>query len=69
MGTPVAYLIDGEGKTASELAFGADQVPILMRAAAGISEETNGAEKKTGRAKKSSAKKAAGSRKRAAARK
>jgi peroxiredoxin len=68
MGTPVAYLIDAEGKTASELAFGSDQVPVLLRAAAGISEETNGAKKKAGRAKKSpSSKKAAGSRKRAAA--
>jgi len=35
MGTPVAYLIDEEGKTASELAYGADQVPALAREAAG----------------------------------
>jgi thiol-disulfide isomerase/thioredoxin len=68
MGTPVAYLIDAEAKTASELAFGSDQVPVLLRAAAGIAEETNGDEKKAGRAKKSSSKKA-GSRKRAAAKK
>ncbi len=54
MGTPVAYLIDAEGKTASELAFGSDQVPVLMRGAAGVSEEGNGDGQKSGRARKSS---------------
>jgi peroxiredoxin len=72
MGTPVAYLIDAEGKTMSELAFGSDQVPVLLRGAAGISEVGNGAKKKAGSARKSSAKKAsskkaAGSRARARA--
>jgi peroxiredoxin len=77
MGTPVAYLIDAEGKTISELAFGSDQVPVLLRGAAGISEEGNGAKKKAGSAKKSSAKssakssskKSSGSKTRAAAKK
>jgi thiol-disulfide isomerase/thioredoxin len=73
MGTPVAYLIDAEGKTTSELAFGSDQVPLLLRGAAGISEESNGAKKKASRAKKSSSKKASkktsGSKTRAAAKK
>jgi peroxiredoxin len=74
MGTPVAYLIDAEGKTISELAYGSDQVPVLLRGAAGISEESNGAKKKkTSSAKKSSAKKASkkasGSKTRAAAKK
>jgi peroxiredoxin len=36
MGTPVAYLIDEEGKTASELAYGAEHVPALAREAAGL---------------------------------
>ncbi|HEY3209496.1 MAG TPA: PqqD family peptide modification chaperone [Actinomycetota bacterium] len=68
MGTPVAYLIDAEGKTASELAYGSDQVPTLIRAAAGISE-TNGADKKKPRRSKktSGSKKAGGSRKRVSA--
>ena len=66
MGTPAAYLIDAEGKTASNLAYGSDQVPTLIRAAAGLSEETNGAK---GDKKSSRSKKAAGSEKRASDRK
>lgn len=35
MGTPAAYLLDGEGKVVEPLAIGADQVPELARRAAG----------------------------------
>lgn len=35
LGTPSAYLLDEEGKVASPLAVGADQVPTLARTAAG----------------------------------
>jgi thiol-disulfide isomerase/thioredoxin len=35
LGTPAAYLVDKAGKIASPLALGADQVPILVREAAG----------------------------------
>jgi peroxiredoxin len=70
MGTPTAYLIDAEGKTASELAFGSDQVPVLIRAAAGIAEKTNGGRRAASKSgpKKSAAraKKAAAPKKRAA---
>jgi peroxiredoxin len=62
MGTPAAYLIDGEGKTASKLAYGADAVPILVRKAAGRSGKANGSKSKT-------AKKSTGSKKRAASKK
>ncbi|MGH2555499.1 MAG: PqqD family peptide modification chaperone [Actinomycetota bacterium] len=75
MGTPSAYLLDANGMTASELAFGAEAVPALLRQIAGVSAKGNGAKKST-RAKKSTqakkstrSAKAAGSRKRAAARK
>ena len=37
VGTPSAYLIDGEGKAASALMIGADKVPDLARSAAGMS--------------------------------
>jgi cytochrome c biogenesis protein CcmG, thiol:disulfide interchange protein DsbE len=70
LGTPCAYLIDVEGKTASQLAFGSDGVPLLIRAAAGISEKANGDKKKASRSKKAAgSKKTAGSKKRASARK
>jgi peroxiredoxin len=70
LGTPCAYLIDAEGKTASQLAFGSDGVPLLIRAAAGISEKANGGKKKASRSKKAArSKKTAGSKKRASARK
>jgi thiol-disulfide isomerase/thioredoxin len=36
MGTPVAYLLDAEGRVAEPLAYGADQVPALARRAAGL---------------------------------
>jgi len=39
LGTPVAYLVDGEGRTESEISFGANEVPRLARAAAGLPEE------------------------------
>ena len=35
-GTPVAYLLDAEGRVASPMAVGAEQVPELARAAAGL---------------------------------
>ena len=35
VGTPSAYLVDGEGKAASPLMIGADKVPDLARSAAG----------------------------------
>ena len=35
-GTPVAYLVDAEGKVAKPLAIGAQQVPVLAREAAGV---------------------------------
>jgi peroxiredoxin len=35
VGTPAAYVIDGEGRAASELTIGADKVPLLARSAAG----------------------------------
>ena len=62
MGTPVAYLIDAEAKTASQLASGSDSVPLLVRAAAGIPRRANGAKKSA-----SGSKKTTGSRKRASA--
>jgi peroxiredoxin len=37
VGTPSAYLVDGEGKAASALTIGADKVPDLARSAAGMS--------------------------------
>jgi peroxiredoxin len=36
MGTPVAYLVDEEGKNAASLAYGSDAVPVLARKAAGL---------------------------------
>jgi peroxiredoxin len=36
MGTPVAYLVDEEGKNAASLAYGSDDVPALARKAAGL---------------------------------
>lgn len=38
LGTPVAYLLDEEGKVASDLSVGANDVPVLARTAAGIGE-------------------------------
>jgi thiol-disulfide isomerase/thioredoxin len=63
MGTPAAYLIDAEGKTASRLVFGSDGVPVLLRKAAGVSAKGNGS-RKSNRSKK-----AAGTKKRAASKK
>jgi peroxiredoxin len=39
LGTPVAYLIDADGKIASELTIGANDVPVLARNAAGLGDE------------------------------
>jgi peroxiredoxin len=39
LGTPVAYLIDADGKIASELTIGANDVPTLARKTAGLGEE------------------------------
>jgi len=39
LGTPAAYLVDAEGRTESELSYGANEVPGLARAAAGLPEE------------------------------
>lgn len=39
LGTPSAYLVDEEGKVASELALGADNVPALAAQAAGTAAE------------------------------
>ncbi|HEY3210168.1 MAG TPA: PqqD family peptide modification chaperone [Actinomycetota bacterium] len=38
MGTPVAYLLDAEGRVAEPLAYGALEVPVLARRAAGVAE-------------------------------
>ena len=38
MGTPVAYLVDTEGRIAEPLAYGANEVPSLARRAAGVAE-------------------------------
>ena len=35
-GTPAAYLIDADGRTASELASGANEVPVLIRDTVGV---------------------------------
>ena len=35
VGTPAAYLVDAEGRAASELTIGSDTVPLLARSAAG----------------------------------
>jgi peroxiredoxin len=63
MGTPAAYLIDAEGKTASRLVSGSDAVPVLLRKAAGISRKANGSKRASG------SKKAAGSKRRVASKK
>lgn len=39
MGTPVAYLIDEEGRVAAPLGYGADQVPALARRAARLARQ------------------------------
>jgi peroxiredoxin len=39
LGTPVAYLVDADGKIASELTIGANDVPVLARTAAGLGDE------------------------------
>ena len=43
-GTPAAYLVDGEGKVAAPFAYGALEVPRLAREAAGVEDDTAGAE-------------------------
>ena len=40
MGTPVAYLLDTEGRVAEPLAYGADEVPALARRAAGLETQS-----------------------------
>jgi peroxiredoxin len=40
LGTPVAYLLDEEGRVAKPLAVGADQVPALARDAVGAASES-----------------------------
>jgi hypothetical protein len=42
MGTPVAYLVDEEGKNAATLASGSDAVPVLARKAAGLPPKESG---------------------------
>ena len=44
MGTPVAYLLDGEARVASRLAYGADQVAGLARRAAGVPDRADPAD-------------------------
>jgi len=44
MGTPVAYLVDEEGKNAATLAYGSDAVPALARKAAGLPPKESGQE-------------------------
>jgi peroxiredoxin len=39
LGTPVAYLVDAEGRVAKPLAVGAEQVPALARDAVGVVSE------------------------------
>lgn len=39
MGTPVAYLLDRDGRVAAPIATGANEVPALARSIAGIEEE------------------------------
>jgi len=41
LGTPAAYLVDEEGRVARPLAYGADEVPALVREAAREREGTN----------------------------
>ena len=41
---PAAYLVDGEGKVAAPFAYGALEVPRLAREAAGVEDDTAGAE-------------------------
>ena len=43
LGTPAAYLLDGEGRVAAPLAMGADQVPGLAREAAGLEASASAA--------------------------
>ncbi|MBV8345065.1 MAG: TlpA family protein disulfide reductase, partial [Candidatus Eremiobacteraeota bacterium] len=40
LGTPAAYLLDGDGRVAARLAVGADAVPELVRAAAGMETDS-----------------------------
>jgi thiol-disulfide isomerase/thioredoxin len=40
MGTPVAYLLDTEGRVAEPLAYGAEEVPALARRAAGLEAQS-----------------------------
>lgn len=47
LGTPVAYLLDGEGKVAEPIAVGAEAVPALARRAAGVEAMAAMAAKKT----------------------
>ncbi|HYT81490.1 MAG TPA: PqqD family peptide modification chaperone [Actinomycetota bacterium] len=42
MGTPVAYLVDEEGKNAASFAYGSDAVPALARKAAGLPPKESG---------------------------
>lgn len=44
MGTPVAYLVDEEGKNAASIAYGSDAVPALARKAAGLPLKDSGQE-------------------------
>jgi peroxiredoxin len=44
MGTPVAYLVDEEGKNAASVAYGSDAVPALARKAAGLPPKESGQE-------------------------
>jgi peroxiredoxin len=44
-GTPVAYLVDEEGKNAATIASGSDAVPALARKAAGLPPKKSGRER------------------------
>jgi thiol-disulfide isomerase/thioredoxin len=46
LGTPVAYLLDENGRVAKTLAVGADLVPLLARYAAGLASEAELARKR-----------------------
>jgi peroxiredoxin len=69
MGTPAAYLVDSDGKTASKLAYGSEEVPVLMRAAAGLPTKGNGSQKATRSKTQARSKRAASPKRRTASKK
>ena len=38
-GTPAAHLLDGDGRVAAPMAYGANEVPVLARELAGVTDE------------------------------